>query len=232
MRKKILVVDDDELIRYGLQRALQAEKIEVITAGTSTEAVLQLSSCRYDLSLIDVHLPDFNGMLLLRIIKDICPEMRVIMMSASHLNNQDLEAEVERAQAGGACKFISKPFNLHELKEVVLQALHGSDEFQTGFHYCDNRFLNRRVRKKNRKPFEEELRYAINVIEGGGERRLLLQARGVDISEYGMGIVTEYPLRPSQVISLQYSNLNRIGTVVWSSLCDDQQTCRAGLHFA
>lgn len=230
--KKILIVDDDELIRYGLARALQAEQVEVTTAGTASEAVQQLSSCRYNLSLIDVHLPDFSGMLLLKIIRDLCPEVRVIMMTASHITDQDLKENIRQGQADGACQFITKPFNLQELKEIALQAIHGDNEFHTGIRYHGDRFLARRARKKERKPFQEELHYAINVIEGGGDRRLLIQARGVDISEHGMGIFTEYPLRPSQVLSLQYSNLNRISTVVWSSFCDDQQTCRAGLHFA
>ena len=230
--KKILVVDDDELIRYGLERALRAEQVEVITSGTASEAVQQLSSCRYDLSLIDLHLPDFSGMLLLKIIRDLCPEVRVIMMTASDISDQALMEDLGQALADGTCQVITKPFNLHELKEIALRVIHGDDEFHTGFRYRSDRFLARRVRKKERKPFQEELRYALNVIEGGDSRRRQLQARGVDISEHGMGILTDYPLRPSQVLSLQFNDLNRIGTVVWSSYCDDQQTCRAGLHFA
>jgi DNA-binding response OmpR family regulator len=230
--KKILVIDDDELVRYGLERALRMEGVEVITAATASAALFNLSSCRYDLCLLDVHLPDLNGMQLLRIIKDICPRLRVIMMTASYIDDRLLSEHIQQAIAAGACQFIAKPFNLQELKEFAMQALRADNGFHTGFRFCDQRFLARKIRIKERKPFAEEVHYSLSVIENGANRRLLLQGRGVDINEYGLGMVTAYPLLTGQVISMEQANLNRSGKVVWSRMCEQHLNCRAGIHFA
>lgn len=231
MQKKILVVDDDELVLYGLEKALGFEGVSVATAATASEAVLKLSSCPYDLCLLDVHLPDFSGMVLMKIIKDICPKVRVIIMTASYIDDQSLGEDIKTAMACGVCQFVTKPFDLHELKDLVLQALHADNGFHTGFRFNGDRFFVRKARKKARTPFEDEIRYSTSVIENGGDNRLLLLARTIDVSEHGLGFFTEYPLRPSQVVSFDHDILTRTGVVAWSTMLDER-TCRAGVKFA
>lgn len=230
MQKKVLVVDDDDLVLYGLEKALKAGGVEVDTAATAAEAVRRLSTCPYDLCLLDVHLPDFSGMVLMKIIRDICPKVKVIIMTASCLDDCGLSENVREAVQNGACHFLAKPFNLYELKEIVIEALHSDDTLQSGFRVDGDGFSERKGRRQERRSFSEELAYSLRVIRDGEDHRLLLSAQALDISEHGVGLLTNYPLRPDQVLSFEHESLNRSGLVAWSTMLDDR-TCRAGIHF-
>jgi len=231
VRKKILVVDDDELVLYGLEKALQSEGVEVTTAATASEAVLKLSNCPYDLCLLDVHLPDFSGMVLLKIIKDICPKVKVIIMTASYVDDRSLGDNIRETIRNGACHFIAKPFNLRELKDIVVQALHTDDGFHTGFRFNEDRIFERKARREERKPFAGDIQYSMSVIENGEDSRLLLLGRAVDLNRHGVGFLTEYPLRPSQAVSFDHEMIRRSGLVAWSTMIDEQ-ICRVGVRFA
>lgn len=231
MQKKILVVDDDELVLYGLEKALRAEGVVVTTAGTASEAVLKIASCPYDLCLLDVKLPDFSGLVLMKIIREICPKVKVIIMTANYIDSHDLSDNLKEALQDNACHFIPKPFNLFELKNIVVQALHADDSFHAGFQFSGDRFFARKMRKKERVPFSDEIRYSMNVIRDGEESRLLLLARAIDLSDHGLGFLTGYPLRPSQVVSFEHGVLRETGVVAWSTMLDER-TCRAGVRFA
>ena len=61
MKKRILVIDDERLMLYGLKKAFNKDLIEVDTAATAREALQAIRSCNYDLCLIDIRLPDGNG---------------------------------------------------------------------------------------------------------------------------------------------------------------------------
>lgn len=231
MLKKILVVDDDELVLYGLEKALKSDGVVVTTASTASEGVLKLSYCPYDLCLLDVHLPDFSGMELMRIIKDICPKVKVMIMTGSFIDDRSLSESITEAISNGACHFITKPFNLQELKDIVVQALHTDEGFHTGFRFYGDRFFERKLRKKERRPFPADIHYSMSVIENFEASRRLMLATTIDLSEHGVGFLTKYPLQPSQIISFEHDMLRQTGTVVWSTMIDEH-TCRAGVQFA
>lgn len=231
MRKKILVIDDNDLVLYGLEKALTAEGFGVDTAATGSEAFLKISSCIYDLCLLDVHLPDFSGMVLIRLIKDICPHMKVMVMSGSFVDDRSLNEGISEAMQNGACRFIPKPFNLLVLKDIVARTLHTDDGSHGGFRSGGERFSERRVRKREKNPFSGEVRYSMSVIENGEACRRLLLARVIDVSSHGVGFRTEYPLLSSQVVSFEHDGLRRTGVVAWSTMLDER-TCRAGVHFS
>lgn len=231
MHKKILVVDSNELVLYGLEKALRSEGVSVETAGTGSGAVLRLTSCNYDLCLVDLHLPDFSGTLLMRIIRDICPAMKVMIMTGSIVDNRRLSNGIDGVTQNSVCYFIPKPFNLLELKDIVVQALRNNDGVQAALGYGGDRCLERRVRKNTRSPFSEEVRYSMSVINNGETSRRLLLAQVTDVSRHGVGFWTEYPLLSSQVVSFEHDVLCRTGVVAWSTMLDDQ-SCRAGVRFS
>ena len=74
MKKHILVVDKDPLILYALTKALKDDGCEVKTAETSSDAIEKLSYCPYDVCLLDGQLTDLNGLDLIKVINDICPD--------------------------------------------------------------------------------------------------------------------------------------------------------------
>ncbi|OGR00378.1 MAG: hypothetical protein A2505_08640 [Deltaproteobacteria bacterium RIFOXYD12_FULL_55_16] len=233
MHKKILIVDDDELVLYGLEKALQAEGVVVATAAGVSEAARKLSSCpSYDLCLLDVHLPDLHDLALMKTIRDLCPNIRIILMTASYVDDTILGEDLRETLGSGAWQFIAKPFDLHELKEIVVRALHTDDGyFHPGFRFNVEQFPERKARKNERKPFAGDIRYSMSDIENGEGGRLQLLARAIDLSEHGVGFFTEYPLRSAQVVSFEHDGLRRTGMVAWSTMIDER-TCRAGVRFA
>jgi CheY-like chemotaxis protein len=230
MKKHILVVDDDQLILYALARALKDDEYEVETAASATEAIEKLSYSPYDLCLLDVHLTDMNGLELMKRIKASCPDTKVVIMTASCLDSTELSENNNAAIANGACHFIPKPFNLSEVTDVVQQILTGKKNFEIGFRYTGSGF-EKKSRKTPRKPYNETIRFQMSVIDQGNYTRWSLIAQAVDISDGGIGLLSQYPLKESQIIGFDEKMDKKTGVVVWSKRVDEEN-CRAGIRFA
>lgn len=114
--KKILVIDDDKLIRLGIKRAIQQEDVEVKTASTIEDAKDKLRSNYFDLCFLDIKLPDGNGIDLFDYIKEIAPSTKIIFMSATHLDE-----ELSKKISGNP--FIQKPFDLSNVRIIMNQVL-------------------------------------------------------------------------------------------------------------
>lgn len=113
-KEKILVVDDDQAIRWTLNEALRSWSYEPIEAGTVSEALSQFNSELTAAVLLDIDLPDGSGLDVLRQIKDQKPESVVIMITG----NVAVENTIS-ALRGGAYDFIGKPINLEELRVTI-----------------------------------------------------------------------------------------------------------------
>jgi len=230
VKNYILVVDDDQLILYGLAKILTNDGYEVITAGTAAEAIEKLSYCPYDLCLLDVHLPDLSGLELMVIIRDMCPKTKIVIMTASFLDFDELSDNNTSAIANGASQFIPKPFNLCDISDVVQRALKGEENFQAGIR-LSGKSTEKKSRKRPRTPWDESIVFQMSIIDQGDYTRKSLEARAVDISDNGIGLLTPYPLKELQVIGFDEKMENRIGVVVWSKMIDEDN-CRVGIRFA
>ncbi|MBU4261393.1 MAG: hypothetical protein KKC76_05870 [Proteobacteria bacterium] len=71
----------------------------------------------------------------------------------------------------------------------------------------------------------------MTMIVEGEAKRMAFQAKAFDFSEEGIGLLTDFPLRISQIIGFEAELGNRSGVVEWSSMVDEQ-TYRAGVKFA
>jgi DNA-binding NtrC family response regulator len=116
----ILIVDDEALVRWSLRERLSKDNYDLLEAGTGTEAMAQLTP-DVDLVLLDVRLPDDDGISVLRRIKEQSPETLVILMTAF----STVENAVE-AMKLGAFHYVNKPFNLDEVALLVENALETS----------------------------------------------------------------------------------------------------------
>jgi two-component system, NtrC family, response regulator AtoC len=123
MRKtKIMVVDDEHLIRWSLEQNLKKQGYEVCTAGTGEDALRLAREEQPELVLLDYHLPGINGLEVLQRLKEIDEDVLVIMVTAQG----GLETAVNTMRHG-AYDYINKPFNLDEMAIVIRKALETSD---------------------------------------------------------------------------------------------------------
>lgn len=113
----ILIVDDDAAIR-GMLYDLLSEKYECNTASMAEEALQYLEVERYDAILTDLAMPGLTGFDLLKRVQQTDLETPVILISGRGAE-QDPEDLIEL----GAFAYVTKPFNLDEIEEVVERAV-------------------------------------------------------------------------------------------------------------
>jgi DNA-binding NtrC family response regulator len=113
----ILVVDDEQLIRWSLNERLSQAGYRIVEADTAQSAIERHAE-GVDLVLLDYKLPDGDGLSVLKAIKAADPETLVIMLTAV----STLDTAVE-AMKQGAYHYASKPFNLDEIALLVEKAL-------------------------------------------------------------------------------------------------------------
>ncbi|MFH1539379.1 MAG: sigma-54 dependent transcriptional regulator, partial [bacterium] len=118
MSHQILVIDDKQSIVEVLETALAREGFEVGSCNTGAEAMDAVREGAYDLVLCDVRLPDMDGTEILRAVKERQPHAAVIMITAYG----SIENAIECMKLG-ADDYLTKPFNLEEMNEVVKKAL-------------------------------------------------------------------------------------------------------------
>jgi two-component system response regulator AtoC len=116
----LLIVDDEDLVRWSLRERFIADGYTVVEAGTAAEAISRVSA-GIDLVLLDYRLPDGDGLAVLRRIKDFSADIPVILMTAF----STVENAVD-AMKHGAYHYLNKPFNLDEVAMTVEQALETS----------------------------------------------------------------------------------------------------------
>ena len=120
--KKILVVDDEESIRWALRKALEREGYRVVLASDGAEALARATESGIDLVLMDIKMPGSDGFETLTRIKEIRPNLPVIIMTAFGT----LQAAVQ-AMKRGAYDHITKPFDFDELSILVRRAFEVHD---------------------------------------------------------------------------------------------------------
>ena len=116
--KPTLIVDDEKNIRLTLSQALETLGAEIDTAANGEEALTKLKGRKFGLILLDIRMPGMDGMEVLRQVREIRPDIRVIMITAYGT----VESAVE-AMKLGAVDFLQKPFDPEEIRELVLRVM-------------------------------------------------------------------------------------------------------------
>jgi len=115
---RILIVDDELFFRNAISDVLGAEGFQCVTTETGEEALEQITDPSLGVVVLDIRLPDIDGIQVLARIRELRPSLRVIMLSAS--TDQDLVLEALRL---GACDYLAKPLHEEELVLSVSRAL-------------------------------------------------------------------------------------------------------------
>ena len=118
LRERILVVDDEENLLLSLSKLLKGEGYRVETAGMGEEALGRAKQADFDLAILDIKLPDMDGVTVLRAFREEVPEANVVMITAYG----SIESAVEAMKAG-AYDYIVKPFRAEEILKAVEKAL-------------------------------------------------------------------------------------------------------------
>lgn len=117
-QKKILVVDDEEDVRMFLKDFLDERDLEVKTAHHGVEALKVLETFPADIILLDIMMPEMDGLDTLKEVKKTHPNAIVIMITALKENQR-----IEAAQKLGAHNYIIKPFSLQYLESELSKLL-------------------------------------------------------------------------------------------------------------
>ncbi|MGB9741061.1 MAG: response regulator [Candidatus Bathyarchaeia archaeon] len=139
---RILVVDDDENIRKVLTTILEEEGYKVDSAGTAKEAIEKTKKTFYNIALIDVRLPDMEGIELLTKIRDTVPKMRKIIITG-YPTLQNAIAAVNR----GANAYILKPFDMEKVLATIKEELKKQEEEKKYSQEKVAEFIETRVRE-------------------------------------------------------------------------------------
>ena len=113
---KILITDDSKLLRKKLRAELEKLDCDVLEAENGKEAIMRDLTEQPDGIILDIVMPEVGGIETLQVIKDINPEIPVIMLSSAG-TSQKLKQTLEL----GALDFIQKPYTSEQIKQAVEQ---------------------------------------------------------------------------------------------------------------
>ncbi len=116
--KRILIVEDDKLMRFSLERDIKklSPDYQVVFAENGLAALVELRRQSFDMMITDYKMPGMTGMKLAQTVRQILPDMRVVMMSAQDIIEIRNEARQWQLNFDG---YLSKPFTLAQLSQVV-----------------------------------------------------------------------------------------------------------------
>jgi DNA-binding NtrC family response regulator len=128
MSARILIVDDEEIVIRSCLRILAGDEFQVESVQDGREALKKIEENPYDVVILDVMMPNIDGLEVLRRVKETHPNVDVIMITG--LSQVDTAVQAMKL---GAFDYISKPFEPDELKLVVYRALERRRLLQENF---------------------------------------------------------------------------------------------------
>lgn len=133
---KILIVEDDKALNEGIHLTLRQNEWEFIQAYSLLEAREYLKRETTELIILDINLPDGSGLDLLKEVKEVDPNVKIILLTANQM-----EIDIVTGLESGADDYITKPFSLMVLRARVKVQLRNQKEiediFQQGHFYFD-----------------------------------------------------------------------------------------------
>ena len=136
---KILIVDDELIMRESLARWLERDGHDIDTASSGEEAMEKLKGTHFDILLVDIKMEGISGLDVLKHVKDSDPEVAVVMITAYGSISTAIEA-----MKNGAQDYLLKPFDPNELGVLIEKILHNQAQAR------ENLYLKEQYRERTR----------------------------------------------------------------------------------
>ena len=111
---RVLITDDSKLLRKKLRQELEAMNCEVLEAKNGKEAVMINLQEKMDCVFLDIVMPEVGGIEALQVIKEVNPDLQVIMLSSA-----GTPQKLMKTLKMGAADFIQKPYTTEQIKKTV-----------------------------------------------------------------------------------------------------------------
>ncbi len=119
--KRILIIDDDFCTRQMLREIMEMNGHETVDAGNGKEAVKRVRDTSFHLAIVDIFMPEKDGLEVIREFRRGYPDLKIIAISGGgQYNNQQF---LDVALRFGAHRTLSKPFVIKEMRTVVQELL-------------------------------------------------------------------------------------------------------------
>ncbi len=118
---RLLIAEDEDTLSYFLRQSLEDSKppFRVEVAGAGDEALKSVIGGQFDLMLVDLRLPDMDGLSLIRAVRQFDPFMKVIVMTA--YGSAQAEKEVKELGVDG---YVTKPFVVEDMRRMITRIVH------------------------------------------------------------------------------------------------------------
>ncbi|MBF0608934.1 MAG: response regulator [Magnetococcales bacterium] len=113
-KKRVLVIDDEEIVRISCKRVLETEGYDVVLASSGLMALASIENGHYDLVITDLMMPEMDGFELISVLREKWPHLKVVVMTGYGTDDTRLKS-VEL----GAAIFLKKPFLPEQLLAVA-----------------------------------------------------------------------------------------------------------------
>jgi len=120
--ERILIIDDEQSVRYSIKKILSTSKYEIFEASGAEEGIEVVKKENPNLIILDIEMPGKDGIEALQIIKNINPNVPVIIITAYGTGDR-----VIKAMKYGAFEYVEKPFDIQRFRAIVEQALESAD---------------------------------------------------------------------------------------------------------
>lgn len=225
MQKRVLIVDDEPLVRYSLVKGLQVIGAEVKAVESGEDAIAELNSCFYDMCFLDINLPGLSGLEVLKKTREISPSTKVFIMSGS-----SVEEHLSDALSDGADHFISKPFNISHIRAITKSALWGDSIWQATPETAHPPDFSEK-RKSTRLPVHSPSKNMLSIFDCDGIEWTDHNCVLLDLSKEGMGVLTFQPVIPNCLCTIRQGAEHRTGVVRWTVPVEEGGAYRAGIEF-
>jgi DNA-binding NarL/FixJ family response regulator len=132
VKKKVVLIDDHEIVRLGLSQVINADPgLEIVAqSGDAQTGLTQITTLEPDVAVVDIQMPGSSVFEMIERAKKLKPHLKIIVLSAHHT-----DTNVERAMAAGASGFVTKSESLSTIARAIHAVLSGDLPFISRFHF-------------------------------------------------------------------------------------------------